>query len=1124
MKWIIYLFICFPSLIFAQFSKDAVFMHLSGSQLKSNSLYSHQWDSRGSLWAASDQGLTHFNGYTSHSYKGTPEYPELFKSNNILGIFKTGEDEFWITYVNDKILSKFNPIDFSFEHYYADTLKENTIPYAFITNVYKDSRDNIWLTTWGEGIHLFNEENGNCSKLLLPAEEAGVDFPICSLDLIELHDGKMLFTFFYENGLHHSWPTIYNPEDKTFQKLPIDKYCASNNNKYVASRVELASRIVNFVHQDDNGNIWFGTYSGLIKLDASDSTMDRVVMNEKEYGRPNVVNTLGYIKHGNNLWISTPNEGIMVVDVQTDEVNYLKNNIYKDKSLDDNRISSLSVNAGGEIWIMTKSGGVNVYQEELQQFHLIPWDYFNLTYVNRSLQSIPASQLMIRDSIMYITHDDGMRTVNLNNFELSEHYFPKTYIYKTRTDVYSKDFRFKDGNLAMVVHESPYVFHLNDKSGTDYPNRFLAYKVLFKHNKGNEPLAFLESIPYYSTVHMYDSTSKELEVLFSFPVGITTDFGEIIAPNKWLLSEYNGNFIIADVKKKDYILFGPKSKEHYFPDRQVLSCLKKDENVWLGTNNGIYSFNPITYEYEKLNEKFGLYDNESVNSIYLDEKGTFWLGLKNDLYCFNDSTGLKMRYGSNYGLNVGEFYPHPTMVDHQGKMYFTTINGVLTFDPDKLINTDRTLEIYLSDVSINDELCDFNKRNAIADGKYEFDWDENFLTFEFASNQLMSVTPHQFQYRLVGQKDGWINNGNSNIIRLTDLKDGDYAIQVKAISTMGSESNVISIPFSIATPFYKAYWFYLIIILILGAGLFTYIKNRERQLKRRSQWLETAVKERTLEVVEQKKEADYQREMVEKKQKEITDSISYAKRIQQAILPDDDYFFDNLPDSFILYKPKDIVAGDFYWMNEQEDILCFAVADCTGHGVPGAMVSVVCSNALNRAVKEQGLEDTGKFLDFTREVVIEQLTKDKNPPADYFTSLNVIRDGMDITLCMWNRKTNELMWSGANNPLWIFRGEDLIELKPDKQPIGLHPKKLPFTCHTVKLEKGDVLYLFTDGFADQFGEETGRKFKIQNLKALVSEIHNLDVIEQKALLNNAFEKWRGTMEQIDDVCMIGVRI
>jgi len=262
----------------------------------------------------------------------------------------------------------------------------------------------------------------------------------------------------------------------------------------------------------------------------------------------------------------------------------------------------------------------------------------------------------------------------------------------------------------------------------------------------------------------------------------------------------------------------------------------------------------------------------------------------------------------------------------------------------------------------------------------------------------------------------------------------------------------------------------------------------------------------------QKVQIELQKDLVDEKNKEILDSISYAKRIQNAILPPAKAWKSNLSDSFVLYMPKDIVAGDFYWMEKIGDTTFYAAADCTGHGVPGAMVSVICNNGLNRSVREFGLTDPGEILNKTRELVIQEFEKSEEE----------VKDGMDIALCALSG--NSLKFAGANNPLWILRDSEFIETKGDKMPIGKYAALKPFTTNRLELVKGDIIYTFSDGFIDQFGGEKGKKLKSKNFKQMLIESANQNMDEQKNALENGILDWMGSIEQVDDICIIGVRV
>jgi tetratricopeptide (TPR) repeat protein len=267
-------------------------------------------------------------------------------------------------------------------------------------------------------------------------------------------------------------------------------------------------------------------------------------------------------------------------------------------------------------------------------------------------------------------------------------------------------------------------------------------------------------------------------------------------------------------------------------------------------------------------------------------------------------------------------------------------------------------------------------------------------------------------------------------------------------------------------------------------------------------------------ITKQKEEVEEQKHIIEEKNKDILDSINYAKRLQEAILPPKESLLKTLPGSFLLYKPKDIVAGDFYFMEISGDKIILAAADCTGHGVPGAMVSVVCSNALTRTVKEFGLTDPGKILDKVRLLVLETFEK----------SVSEVNDGMDISLAVIDKKNKTISWAGANNPLWYISGHEIKEITADKQPVGKFDGARSFTTHSFNFADAKMIFLFTDGFADQFGGPNGKKFKYKPFKELLLANSVLPAGEQEQLLDASFEAWRGSLEQVDDVCVLGVAI
>ena len=319
--------------------------------------------------------------------------------------------------------------------------------------------------------------------------------------------------------------------------------------------------------------------------------------------------------------------------------------------------------------------------------------------------------------------------------------------------------------------------------------------------------------------------------------------------------------------------------------------------------------------------------------------------------------------------------------------------------------------------------------------------------------------------------------------------------------------------------------------LALVLVFFVVLLNRFRIIQGQKKLIE----EQKQTVEKQKAIVESQKELVEEKNKDILDSIIYAKRLQDAILPPVGLIKSYLPDSFVLFLPKDIVAGDFYWVapipsGAGGGGLLIAACDCTGHGVPGALVSVVCSNALNRAVKEFHITEPGKILDKVRELVLETFAQKELPGIETYSN---IQDGMDVSLAALTPVEGgvNVQWSGAFNSLWYMQDGIMKEIIGDKQAVGKTDNPKPFTTHRLTLSHPSdgrmdtgILYLLTDGFADQFGGSKGKKFKYRRLEEMLMSLATKPMAEQKAQLETEFRNWKGEMEQTDDVCIIGIRV
>ncbi len=402
-------------------------------------------------------------------------------------------------------------------------------------------------------------------------------------------------------------------------------------------------------------------------------------------------------------------------------------------------------------------------------------------------------------------------------------------------------------------------------------------------------------------------------------------------------------------------------------------------------------------------------------------------------------------------------------------------------------------------------------------------FEHNNITFDFLAIETSRPFMVNYQYILDGYDKGWSPATNKTTAVFGNIYEGSYTFKLKACSPDGIWSEPVLYTFKVLPPWYRTWWMYFSYLLIVLSGLVLFFRWRTASLRKEKELLEQTVKERTAEVVEQKDLLVEQKDLIEEKQKEIVDSINYAKRIQYTLLANDEMLLQNLKDHFVLFQPKDIVSGDFYWAASvvvDDELIVgsekiptrfyLAVCDSTGHGVPGAFMSLLNISFLNEAIIEKNIKQPNEILNHVRQRLIESISKDG------------AQDGMDgILVCIENDK---ITYAAANNAPVIVRDNAVINLPADKMPIGKGEKGISFTHFTIEAKPGDMLYFYTDGYADQFGGPKGKKFKYKQLDELLISIHKKPMEEQKQILTETIEKWKGSLEQVDDILIIGMRI
>ncbi|QNL22408.1 SpoIIE family protein phosphatase [Hyphobacterium sp. CCMP332] len=616
-----------------------------------------------------------------------------------------------------------------------------------------------------------------------------------------------------------------------------------------------------------------------------------------------------------------------------------------------------------------------------------------------------------------------------------------------------------------------------------------------------------------------------------------------------------GVYFINETNLDTSIISNPKfyDSTYGFPNVPYVFPFLIHDEVFFATTRGIFEFDSMSNTFsksDKFKHPFNLQERNILN-MYPAGKNAVWLTSKdrdaesfqNGIYNFEtgewvykpymdlssavqfsayyDSVNQELWVGGSEGLfRIKNLNPKPI------KSYTAFISQV-KYDPDSILFGGHVFEGFINNT---------------------YNYSKKPLRFSFSANSYKRKDDLKFKYMLEGFDEVWTDWSEEAEAVYTNLPGGSYTMRVKAIDFFENESEEASFSFTILPPWYLTTWAYT--LYFFGFIGFVYAAIRVSTIS-----LQRVIKENTKEIVAQKDEIEAkntvlesQKGRIEKQNLNILDSIRYAKRIQMATLPAEDKIQKSVENAWVMYRPKDIVSGDFYWLenykDEKTEKTLIAAVDCTGHGVPGAFMSIIGYNGLNRVVREYRLNRPSEVLDRLNEIITTTLNQQGAQREE-------IKDGMDMSLCSLDRKNLKLEYAGAHNSLYVIRkgeeklivdgeaqasimndkGHNLFEIKADKQPIGAFENRKNFTNHEIQLLKDDMIVLFTDGYADQFGGPKGKKFFYKPFKRLLLSIADEDVIKQHEIIENTFNDWISypdsngdAHEQVDDICVIGVRV
>ncbi len=529
-----------------------------------------------------------------------------------------------------------------------------------------------------------------------------------------------------------------------------------------------------------------------------------------------------------------------------------------------------------------------------------------------------------------------------------------------------------------------------------------------------------------------------------------------------------------------------------------------DQNIWAGTiGSGLFKFKKDTLF--TFSQREGL-KADYCYSVTADKNGFIWVGHRLGLSRINTKTNKIKVFGSDY--ISGDINPNAVSISSEGNIIFGTTEGLVAYEPSKNTEAIAPPKVNVTSLTINDKAIDLSEKVVLP-----YSYSGYRMKIEFIGLNYNNPDQVTYQYKLDGFDQVWSEPSDNRLAIYGKLTDGKYIFQIKACNGDGVCAEVpLVFELIIRKPFWKTWWFIALAIISLIVGVYLIIQMRERKQKEFQKYLERLLDERTKEVREQKDE-------IEVKNRDITDSINYAQRIQASILPSLRKLQNIFTGSFVYYEPRNIVSGDFYWFELIPNSTKFVMvcADSTGHGVPGAFMSIIGTTLLKDIFNRPDVHQPSDILNLLDNEL--KITLNKNVDGER------PNDGMDIIVCEIDTKTYIAKFASAMRPFMVYKNGEQLYFKGSRSSIGGQMKEEKiFEDVEVQLSKGDLIYMFSDGYPDQFGGPLGKKFKMVRLKNLLKDIHEKPMEEQYNYIKSNFDLWKGDLDQVDDILFMGIKI
>ena len=977
--------------------------------------------------------------------------------------------------------------------------EDDSLTDGFVTTSYLDSKGIIWFghnsgqVTYYNGIEfkLLGLENVNSTITTITGDQNGnvfiatqnngiikVDKEYNLTGFSETFNGKLIYSVFQvEENLFligtSSGLSLYSlKEDEFIEEYKVDEL------DYIAVQTINKSNV--------DGAFWIGTEdSGFYLLKRKGEKFDSYeIQNQGEEYNLNYENVQAILEDKDDvLWISTFGNGIykLTPDVGT-EFSYINMVNYSTKNgLPNNFVKQIFQDWEGNYWIATYGNGLAFLVDEAFTLH-----YKNLESFNGNVLSITES-----DDYLWLGGESVIAKIEKETNNLSvinvSNGLPADNIVALYLD--------HNGNLLIGTEEKGiYQLKANSNRVVSFykSNNSLGNKINSLTGNGSKIWAGTEN----GVLEFEINTGQRK--LFNTSQGLPHNNIKFI----YIDSENN-----SWVATKSQGIFSINSELNYSIESNInfeFTSITEDANgdIWAATyGDGIFKFEQDSIWH--FSTDIGLKSNYCY-SIIADNIGRVWIGHRLGLSSIDINSGDIKVYGTEIGI-TGDCNYNSVFKQNNGVILTGTTDGLVMYDNSKERKVKFAPKLNISGVLFSDEPVNFKKPIQLPYKVYK-------LNISYVGLSYSNPEGVTYQYMLDGYDLEWSRVTNSREVYYPRIEDGNYIFILKACNADGyCVEEPLEIKISIKPPFWKTWWFIVLSVLIGIGAIYFFIKYRERKQKALQEYLENELTARTKEVVEQK-------ELLEVKNRDITDSINYAQRIQQSILPSVNTINENFSGAFVYYEPRDIVSGDFYWYDKvNNDKFLIVCADSTGHGVPGAFMSMIGTTLIKDICLRKDIESPSD--------VLKQLDKELQSTLNQNIDAERAHDGMDIIVCEIDVHTHYMRFSSAMRPLILYKDKELQYVKGTKASIGGDPKaEKQFENVGFQLHKGDIIYMFSDGYPDQFGGPRGKKFKLDRVKNMLADVCDKPMEDQHNYVSKTFTEWRGKLQQVDDVLFMGVRL